>query len=66
MTLKFQAQLKFTFYAAVNHNYEDKHWTPENEIKKNGLKSTNHNPQTWSFDHFSESVVVPKMWYLRK
>ena len=38
-TLKFQAQLRFTFYAAVNHNYDDKQQklTKWNEIHQSKL-----------------------------
>lgn len=33
-TLKLKSQLRFTFYAAVNHNYDDNHWTLKTDIDK--------------------------------
>ena len=46
-TLKLKAQQGFTFYAAINHNYDNKHCTPENRYRQSGSKSTN---QTHKYD----------------
>ena len=46
-------RITFPFYAAINHNNGDKHWTQENRNWQNGSKSTNQYSQPRPFDHYT-------------
>ena len=56
-----KAAFAVTFFAAVNHNYDDKKWTLKHRNTQNGSNSTNHKSQTMTFWTQQRKLLLPKM-----